>query len=88
MKYFLIGLLLFTQTVFSQETPATFWNNRCDFKTDGTGKSLGLKIKFSVPCAWKQADGERELKSIFLLQDVLLIFLVFLHDVVLHPLHG
>jgi len=59
MKYLLIGFLLFTQTVFAQETPATFWNNRCDFKTDGTGKSLGLKIKFSIPCAWKQADGER-----------------------------
>ena len=59
MKYLLIGFLIFTQTVFSQETPATFWNKRCDFKTDGTGKSLGLKIKLSVPCAWKQADGER-----------------------------
>lgn len=54
----IIGVL-FTQSLFAQETPATFWNNRCDFKTDGTGKSAGLKIKLSVPCAWKQADGDR-----------------------------
>ena len=59
MKYLFITLVFFIQTVFAQETPATFWNNRCDFKTDGTGKSLGLKIKLSVPCVWTQADGER-----------------------------
>lgn len=59
MKHLLIVGLLFAQILFAQETPATFWNDRCDFKTDGTGKSMGLKIKLSVPCAWKQADGER-----------------------------
>nr|MBA2583823.1 hypothetical protein [Bacteroidota bacterium] len=59
MKCLLIIVLLCTQILFAQETPATFWNNRCDFKTDGTGKAMGLKIKLSVPCDWKQADGER-----------------------------
>lgn len=59
MKYLFIGYLLIANYCFSQETPATFWNNRCDFKTDGTGKSMGMKIKLSVPCEWKQADGER-----------------------------
>lgn len=59
MKHLLLIGVFFTQSLFAQETPATFWNNRCDFKTDGTGKSMGLKIKLSVPCEWKQADGER-----------------------------
>lgn len=59
MKYLVISFLFFSQSLFAQETPTTFWNNRCDFKTDGTGKSLGLKIKLSFPCSWKQADGER-----------------------------
>lgn len=51
--------MFFTQTVFAQETAATFWNNRCEYKTDGTGKSLGLKIKLSFPCKWTQAEGDR-----------------------------
>jgi len=59
MKYFLFLFLHISFSSYSQDTPATFWQNRCDFKTNGTGKSLGLKIKLSVPCAWKQADGER-----------------------------
>jgi hypothetical protein len=59
MKHLLLIGVFFTQSLFAQETPAIFWNNRCDFKTDGTGKSMGLKIKLSVPCDWKQADGER-----------------------------
>lgn len=59
MKYLFILFMIFSQSVFSQETPATFWNNRCVYKTDGTGKSLGLKIKLSVPCKWTQAEGER-----------------------------
>lgn len=59
MKYLFILFVIFSQCVYSQETAATFWNNRCEFKTDGTGKSLGLKIKLSVPCVWTQADGER-----------------------------
>jgi hypothetical protein len=59
MKYLLVTLLLFSQASFAQETPSTFWNNRCEFKTDGTGKSAGLKIKLSYPCTWTQADGDR-----------------------------
>jgi hypothetical protein len=57
-KHSFIGFLFFTQSVFSQETPATFWDNRCDFKTDGSGKSMGLKIKISFPCLWKHVEGE------------------------------
>lgn len=38
---------------------SSFWENQCDFKTDGTGKSLGLKIRLYVPCTWNQSDGER-----------------------------
>ena len=59
MKYLFILFVIFTPPVYSQETAATFWNNRCEYKTDGTGKSLGLKIKLSVPCKWRQAEGDR-----------------------------
>ncbi len=51
--------LFFTIKGFSQPSPSTFWKDRCSFSTDGTGKSLGLKIKLSVPCKWIQTDGER-----------------------------
>lgn len=59
MPKLFILTLLFTQTVFAQETPTTFWDNRCEYKTDGTGKSLGLKIKLTFPCKWTQAEGDR-----------------------------
>jgi hypothetical protein len=52
-------LLSVSLNAASQETPASFWNKRCEFNTDGTGKSAGLKIKLSYPCAWTQADGDR-----------------------------
>jgi len=58
MKYLPIFLLLYNYC-FSQNTPLYFWEHRCDYKTDGTGKSLNLKIKLSVPCSWTKADGER-----------------------------
>lgn len=59
MNRILIGLLFLSNSIFGQDSASVFWRNRCDFKTDGSGKSLGLKIKLSVPCAWTQADGER-----------------------------
>ena len=60
MKNIFLFLLFSTfLIVYGQDTPATFWNNRCEFKTGGTGKSAGLKIKLSYPCAWTQADGDR-----------------------------
>ncbi|XVJ67175.1 MAG: hypothetical protein HEQ40_13780 [Lacibacter sp.] len=59
MKYLFLIIVLISIKTYSQESPSTFWQNRCDFKTDGTGKSAGLKIKLSVPCSWKQADGDR-----------------------------
>lgn len=59
MKYILFTFLLLSNFAFSQDSASTFWKNRCDYKTDGTGKSLGLKIKLSVPCTWMEKEGER-----------------------------
>jgi hypothetical protein len=59
MKSILIILLFLSSSVFAQDSPSTFWKDRCDFKTDGTGKSVGLKLKLSVPCKWDQTDGSR-----------------------------
>ncbi len=59
MKYSFIIFLFISKFLFAQETPVTFWQNLCEYKTDGTGKSIGLKIKLSIPCQWTQADGER-----------------------------
>lgn len=59
MKYLLIFILLFSYKAYSQVTPSIMWQNRCEFNTDGTGKSLSLKIKLSVPCLWELQDGER-----------------------------
>lgn len=56
---FLMLLLSMSLKISGQDTPETFWKNRCEFKTDGSGKSAGLKIKLSYPCSWTQADGDR-----------------------------
>jgi hypothetical protein len=56
---FLLLLLLKFLNIAAQNNPANFWNNRCYFETDGTGKSTGLKIKLSYPCTWIQSDGDR-----------------------------
>ena len=58
-KFLLIPLLLCSFLCFSQETPSSFFENKCEYKTDGLGKSKGLKIKIKFPCRWKQADGDR-----------------------------
>jgi hypothetical protein len=54
----LILLCLFYNS-FAQSTPNTDLDNTCEYKTDGTGKSLGLKIKINYPCSWQQSDGQR-----------------------------
>jgi hypothetical protein len=59
MKNIVFIFIILAHYCFAQNSPSSFFNNRCDFKTDGSGKSLGLKIKLSFPCAWKQSDGER-----------------------------
>ena len=59
MKYFLIFFCFFNTNIFSQISPSSFFKDLCEFKTDGSGKSMGLKIKFSIPCGWEKADGER-----------------------------
>mgnify|MGYP003488129010 FL=1 len=59
MKYFLCLFFLISSISYSQERLSDSWQNICDFKTDGSGKSLGLKIKLSIPCIWKQQDGDR-----------------------------
>lgn len=30
---------------------------RCEFSTDGTSKSLGLKVKFQHPCSWEETKS-------------------------------
>src|SRR5690242_9302675 len=59
MRYLLVVLLFISNLIFAQETQTSFWQNQCDFKTDGSGKSMGLKIKLSVPCSWTEERGER-----------------------------
>lgn len=59
MKYFLIFLCFFNAHIFAQVSPSSFYADLCEYKTDGSGKSMGLKMKFSVPCGWEQADGDR-----------------------------
>ncbi|MEY5047616.1 MAG: hypothetical protein RLZZ175_975 [Bacteroidota bacterium] len=58
-KFLLIPLLIFSLNCLSQETPSSLLENLCEYKTDGLGKSKGLKIKIKFPCNWKQADGDR-----------------------------
>ena len=56
---FVCFLLLIDIISYSQKTPESFWKNRCIYNTDGSGKSMGLKIQFSVPCDWEQQEGDR-----------------------------
>lgn len=56
---FLLFVIVSTSFCFSQESPSALMNNLCKFETDGSGKSLGLKIKFVYPCSWKGIEGNR-----------------------------
>lgn len=58
MRFFFIFFLSST-TAFAQSRVEGFISSQCAYKTDGQGKSLGLKIKVSYPCEWKMAEGER-----------------------------
>ncbi len=55
----LIISFFWSSCLFSQSIFAKYYQNRCEFQTDGSGNSLGMKIKLSVPCDWKAQDGDR-----------------------------
>jgi hypothetical protein len=59
MKFILIFLCFSNSHIFAQVSPSSFYKDLCEYKTDGSGKSMGLKMKFSFPCDWEQANGER-----------------------------
>lgn len=52
-------LIIFCLTSFSQNLSKEFYANKCEYKTDGSVKSNGLKIQLSVPCKWDKAEGSR-----------------------------
>jgi len=58
-NYFFIPFLILCSNLFAQDSPSDFLKDKCSFETDGTGKSLGLKIKIAYPCIWTQANGDR-----------------------------
>lgn len=49
-RHFLIAILIFFQC--SLTNGQTF----CTYTTNGEGKSIGMKLKISYPCNWKQRD--------------------------------
>lgn len=48
MRYFLLLFLFVTTPAWAQEVLQS-----CEFKTNGTGASQGMKIKFVMPCKWE-----------------------------------
>ncbi len=50
----IIFILLIHFELFSQD-----FNSLCNFETDGSGKSVGLKVKTKYPCNWIVSDGDR-----------------------------
>jgi hypothetical protein len=48
-----------TATIEKKEQISSVNNNDCYFNTEGSEKSLGVKIKIEYPCEWKQMDGMR-----------------------------
>jgi len=56
MKYLTLILLIISVSCYSQDS--SFNNKKCDFITDGTGKSQGLKIKLKTPCEWDSEEGD------------------------------
>ncbi len=57
--FFFLSFLIFCINAFGQNSPSAFLNDKCSYETDGTGKSMGLKIKLAYPCSWTQANGDR-----------------------------
>jgi hypothetical protein len=58
-SFFFLSFLIFCNITFGQNSPSDFLNDKCSYETDGTGKSMGLKIKLVHPCSWTQANGDR-----------------------------
>lgn len=56
---FIISIFFTALNCISQERPSDLIKNLCEYKSDGSGKSLGLKIKFIYPCLWTELDGNR-----------------------------
>lgn len=55
MKYIFITLILLINfPVLGQD-----FSNLCSFETDGTDKSVGLKVKVKYPCNWSIGEGDR-----------------------------
>lgn len=54
MKNLLLLIALLT-ALLPHRCPA---QQRCNFTTDGSGKSLGLKIKFTTACNWKEEESK------------------------------
>lgn len=66
MRFLLSAIALLLCSYSFAQSPDAFWKNRCKFTTDGTGNSAGLKVKFSVPCDWKEEkDGKAKAVKIF-----------------------
>ncbi len=58
MRLLITSLLVaISATVFAQADA-----KHCEFSTDGTGKSLGLKVKFQYPCGWENEKSKSSVK--------------------------
>lgn len=58
MKKAVSYLFLLMALVVTQIPAPALGQQHCSFKTDGTGQSAGLKIKFAVPCDWKEEESK------------------------------
>lgn len=61
----LIFLLIISNNGFAQINPSSFLQNTCDFKSENHKYSLGVKLKLSIPCLWKEFpvdENEEQIK--------------------------
>gem|GEM_PF-4387297 len=58
MKLLITFLLAITSIAANAQTDT----KRCEVSTDGTGKSLGLKVRFQYPCGWEETPSKSAVK--------------------------
>lgn len=60
MKLVLVSLfIIYSTATYSQDTIQKIVDNKCQYKIDGTGDALGIKMRLSIPCEWDSINEDR-----------------------------
>jgi len=60
MKLVLVSLfIIYSTATYSQDTIQKIVDNKCQYKINGTGNALGIKMQLNIPCEWDSLNEDR-----------------------------